>query len=251
MKLNKIVDYLDSYLQIDSIKDSCWNGLQFEGRQKVQKIVFAVDAAKETFESAVKENADLVIVHHGHFWKNQNPSVRNWSKQRLEILYDNDISLYACHLPLDRHKVVGNNAQILKLIGAKISDEFMYVARKNVGWIGKFNNSKDINQIEKILADKLSAECTVLPFGPKRIKTVAVCSGGAGYSGFYEALEAKVDLLITGDAVEVYYSAKDSGINIIFAGHHSTETIGLRALSKVVSKKIHIETAFIDLPTGL
>lgn len=251
MKLNKIVDFLDSYLQIDSIKDSCWNGLQFEGRQKVQKIVFAVDAATETFESAVKEKADLVIVHHGHFWKNQNPSVRNWSKQRLEILYDNDISLYACHLPLDRHKVVGNNAQILKLIGAKICDEFMYVAGKNVGWIGKFHNSKDINRIEKILADKLSAECTVLPFGPKRIKTVAVCSGGAGYSGFYEALEAKADLLITGDAVEVYYSAKDAGINIIFAGHHTTETIGLRALSKVVSKKFHIETAFIDLPTGL
>jgi len=185
------------------------------------------------------------------FWKNQNPSVRNWSKQRLEILYDNNISLYACHLPLDRHKVVGNNAQILKLIGAKTCDEFMYVASKNVGWIGKFNNSKDINRIEKILADKLSAECTVLPFGPKRIKTVAVCSGGAGYSGFYEALEAKVDLLITGDAVEVYYSAKDASINIIFAGHHNTETIGLRALSRVVSKKFHIETAFIDLPTGL
>jgi dinuclear metal center YbgI/SA1388 family protein len=217
----------------------------------VQKIVFAVDAAKETFERAVEQKADIIIVHHGHFWKNQNPSVTSWAKKRLDILYENNISLYGCHLPLDRHKVVGNNAQILKLIGAKISGEFMFVAGKNIGWIGKFTNSKDIVVIEKVLRDKLGAQCTVLPFGPKRIKKVAVCSGGAGYSGFYEAVEAKADLLITGDAVEVYYSAKDAGINIIFAGHHTTETIGLKALSKVVSKKFHIETVFIDLPTGL
>lgn len=251
MKLNKIVDFLDSYLQIDAIEDSCWNGLQFEGKEKVQKVVFAVDAAVETFERAVRESADLIIVHHGHFWKNQNPSVSGWAKKRLDILNENNISLYACHLPLDRHKESGNNAQIIKLIGAKISDEFMFSAGKNIGWIGKFTNSKDISIIEKSLADKLNAECTVLAFGPKRIKKVAVCSGGAGYGGFYEALEAKADLLITGDAVEVYYTAKDAGLNIIFAGHHSTETIGLKALLKVVSKKFHIETAFIDLPTGL
>ncbi|NIP37968.1 MAG: Nif3-like dinuclear metal center hexameric protein [Candidatus Dadabacteria bacterium] len=251
MKLGKIVDFLDSYLEIDGIKDSCWNGLQFEGKDKVQKIAFAVDAAVETFKIAVKEKTDMIIVHHGHFWKNQNPSVRSWSKRRLDILQENNISLYACHLPLDRHRVVGNNAQILKLIGAKISVEFMFSGGKNIGWIGEFINSKDLSIIEKTLTNKLDADCTVLPFGPKRIKRVAVCSGGAGYSGFYEALQAKADLLITGDAVEVYYSAKDAGINIIFAGHHATETIGLASLAKVVNNKFHIETKFIDLPTGL
>lgn len=251
MKLNKIVDFLDSYLEIDAVKDSCWNGLQFEGKEKVQKIVFAVDAAVETFETAVKEKADMIVVHHGHFWKNQNPSVTSWAKDRLDILYNNKISLYACHLPLDRHRAVGNNAQIIKLIGAKIKDEFMFSGNKNIGWTGEFTNSKDLSIIEKTLTDKLDADCTVLPFGPKRIKRVAVCSGGAGYSGFYEALESKADLLITGDAVEVYYSAKDAGINIIFAGHHATEIIGLIALSKVVKNKFHIDTKFIDLPTGL
>lgn len=251
MNLHKITEFLNSYLEIDAVKDSCWNGLQFEGAEKVWKIVFAVDAAVETFEKAVDENADMIVVHHGHFWKNQNPSFADWSKKRLSILYDNNISLYACHLPLDRHKIVGNNSQIIKLIGAKIKDEFMYSGNKNIGWTGEFTNSKDLSLIEKTLTNKLGAECTVLPFGPKRVKTVAVCSGGAGYTGVYEALEAKADLLITGDVVEVFYSAKDAGMNIIFAGHHTTETIGLQALSKVINNRFHIETKFIDLPTGL
>ncbi|NIP30745.1 MAG: Nif3-like dinuclear metal center protein, partial [Candidatus Dadabacteria bacterium] len=98
MILNKIVDFLDNYLEIDSVKDSCWNGLQFEGSEKVHKVVFAVDAAVQTFDAAVKEKADMIVVHHGHFWKNQNPSLTAWSKQRLNILQKYNISLYACHL---------------------------------------------------------------------------------------------------------------------------------------------------------
>jgi len=91
----------------------------------------------------------------------------------------------------------------------------------------------------------------VLPFGKEKIKTLAVCSGGGGYGGFYEALRAGVDLFLTGDAVEIYYTAKDSGMNVIFAGHHATETLGLVALSKVIEKRFKLDTVFIDLPTGL
>jgi putative NIF3 family GTP cyclohydrolase 1 type 2 len=91
----------------------------------------------------------------------------------------------------------------------------------------------------------------VLPFGPNNVKTIAVCSGGGSYSGFYQALDAGVDLYITGDAVEIYHTAKDARINVIFAGHHATETLGLKALSRVLQKKFGIETTYIDLPTGL
>ncbi len=91
----------------------------------------------------------------------------------------------------------------------------------------------------------------MLHFGRKKVKTIAVCSGGGSYSGFYEALDAGVDLYLTGDAVEIYYTARDAGMNVIFAGHHATETIGLKALAEVVRKRLRVETVFIDLPTGL
>jgi len=249
--LNKIVRFLDDYLKTSDIEDSSWNGLQVEGREKVKKVAFAVDAGIETFEHTVKEKADMLVVHHGLFWNNRNPSLAGWTLGRARILLENGISLYCSHLPLDRHGEVGHNAQILKLLGAKIDGEFLHHRGKNIGWTGRLKNARSIAEIETKLAEGLGAKCTTLPFGPDRIKTIAVCSGGGSYGGFYEALDAGVDLYITGDAVEVYYTAKDSGMNVIFAGHHATETIGLKALARIVSGQFGVKTVFIDLPTGL
>ncbi len=249
--LNKVVGFLDKYLKIDDIEDSSWNGLQFEGSSKIEKIAFAVDASVESFEKAAQENVDMLIVHHGHFWSNHNPSIAGWTKERISSLYKNNLSLYACHLPLDRHKEVGNNAELLRLLGAKIKKEFLYHKGKNIGWLGERKKALSLKDIERKLVDSLNTKCIILPFGKENIKSVAVCSGGGSYGGFYEALELNADLYITGDTAEIYYTAKDSGMNVIFAGHHATETVGLKALSKVLEKRLKVDVLFIDLPTGL
>lgn len=249
--LKKVVRFLDDYLKTDEVKDASWNGLQFEGKGQVDRVAFAVDAGIETFEKAREENTDLIVVHHGHFWEFRNPSITGWAKDRIKFLFDNDISLYCSHLPLDRHREVGHNAELLKLLGAKITDEFILSYGRNIGWIGERKKALPIGEIENLLNLELNTSCTVLPFGREKIKTIAVCSGGGSYSGFYEAMDAEVDLYITGDPVEVYYTARDAGMNVIFAGHHATETIGLKALAEVVHKRLKVETVFIDLPTGL
>lgn len=250
-KLRQIVEFLNNYLKICDIKDTCWNGLQFEGRSEVKKIGFAVDASIEAFKIAIHKEADFIIVHHGHFWHTQNPSIVGWAKERIDILYKHQTSLYACHLPLDRHRIVGNNAQLLKLLGANITNEFLLHEGKNIGWIGTTKKAVPLKQIERKLNTELKTNCIVLPFGKEKVKTVAVCSGGGGYGGFYEALNSGVDLYITGDAIEVYYTAQDSNMNVIFAGHHATETLGLKALAEVVDRKFRIDCFFVDLPTGL
>lgn len=250
-KLTKVVEFLNDYLKIDDIEDSSWNGLQFEGRPVINKVAFAVDASVDSFEMASEQNADMLIVHHGHFWSNHNPSITGWTKERIDTLYQNKLSLYACHLPLDRHKEVGNNAELLKILGAKIKKEFLFHKGKNIGWLGERKRAQSLKDIERILVDSLDTECIILPFGKERIQSIAVCSGGGSYGGFYEALALNADLYITGDTAEVYYTAKDSGMNVIFAGHHATETVGLKALSKIVEKELKVETVFIDLPTGL
>ena len=153
--------------------------------------------------------------------------------------------------PLDRHREVGHNAQLLKLLGANVTEEFYLYHGKNIGWIGKCRKGLTLEEIEEKLNRELNTVCRLLPFGKKMIGTIAVCSGGGSYSGFYQALDAGVDLYITGDSVEIYHTAKDAGINVIFAGHHATETVGLKALSRILSKMFEIETVFIDLPTGL
>ncbi len=247
-----LTSFLDSYLSIQDIDDNSWNGLQFEGKDSIQTVAFAVDAGIDTFRQAAEQKADFLIVHHGQFWKSNNPSITSWNKQRISHLYDNAISLYAAHLPLDRHPEVGNNAQLLTILDAKITEEFMDHHGKNVGWIGERKNAITLQEVEQILTKTIKASCTILPFGKKEIKTIAVCSGGGGYAGYSEAQQKGVDLYISGDSIEIYLTAKDAGMNVIFAGHHATETVGLKALQKVIEEKFSdIKTTFIDIPTGL
>jgi dinuclear metal center YbgI/SA1388 family protein len=251
-KLNDIVLYLDTYLETDSIKDDSWNGLQVEGKSEVGKVIFAVDAGVETFERAVQENADIVVVHHGMFWKSSNPSIKTWNKRRVDILMQHGISLYASHLPLDKHPDVGNNAQLLKILDCKEECEFGYYAGQQISFIGRTRSEKTLGEIENVLQKEINATCRTLPFGPEKISRIAVCSGGgASFALFMEAVNAGVDLYLTGDSTEMYHIAKDVGINVMFAGHHATEIVGVRALSEVVRDKFGIEAFFVDLPTGL
>lgn len=249
VKLNKIVKFLDKYLEVDRIKDDSWNGLQVEGKKEVRKIAVAVTAGVEVFEKAKKENPDMILVHHGIFWKNGNPSIRDWYRDRVKYLLDNNISLYACHLPLDKHEEVGNNAQLLKLLGTKIKEPFGKHEGNFVGWIGETKPTLLSNIVDK-LNKKLSTKCIVLDYGKKKVKRIGVISGGAPYS-IFEALEKNVDLYITGDSSDIREVVKDAKTNVIFAGHYATETVGVKALAKVLEKKFGIETVFVDVPTGL
>jgi dinuclear metal center YbgI/SA1388 family protein len=249
--LQKIVSYLNDYLKIGEISDHSFNGLQFEGKSEVKKIIFAVDCGIETFKRAVEEKADMVVVHHGLFWNGTNPSINGYLKERLDLLYKNKISLYAAHLPLDRHNIVGNNAQLIKLLGGKIKSGFAFHEGKNIGWIGEFPNPVSVSKIEGVLNKGLKTKCITLPFGKKEIKTIAVCSGGPGYETFFEALNSGADAYLAGEPREIYHNAKDAKFNVFFAGHHATETLGVKALSEVIRKKFAVKAVFVDIPTGL
>lgn len=251
MNIIDLTKFLSDYLLIHDVKDGSWNGLQFQGKEEIQKVGVAVDAGIETFVKAEKENVDFLIVHHGLYWKSIDPSIAGWNKTRIDILSKNNMSLYAAHLPLDRHPDVGNNTGLLNIIGAEKTGEFMVRDGKNIGWTGKLDTSKSISEIEEILKKEIGSNPKTLAFGKGKIETVAVCSGGGGYDGFYEALNISVDLLITGDAIEIYQTAKDAAMNVIFAGHYATETVGVKLLAKKLEEEFKLETVFLDTPTGL
>lgn len=245
--IQQIIAYLDDYLSLPDIVDDSWNGLQYEGSNRVTKIAAAVDASAASIAAAAKSAANLLLVHHGLYWRQSNPSPVGWQKDRLSLLHQHNLSLYAAHLPLDRHPDVGNNAQILRLLRAKVTAEFYPHPDLNIGWIGKVK-STSLSAIITNLEDSLNASCRVLPFGKKQIATIAVCSGGGAYSGFFAALAAHVDLYISGDPVYVDPTAREAKINVIFAGHYATETLGVKALAAHLSKKFSLDQTFLDLP---
>jgi dinuclear metal center YbgI/SA1388 family protein len=251
-ELQKLVSFLDEYLCVKSIKDDSYNGLQVESNKEVKKVVFAVTAGLEVFKKAVDLKCNMIVVHHGIFWKGVNPNICGTKKKQVEFLLKNEISLYASHLPLDLHEEVGNNAQLLEILDYKKEKRFCKYYDNEIGFIGKSKEKKSINDIKNILENKIGATCKILDFGKKEIEKLAVCSGGGANYGFLqEAINLGADLYLTGDSTEMYHFAKDLNFNIIFAGHHATETVGVKALSKIIKKKFNLETAFLDIPTGL
>ncbi len=248
---SELVHFLDRYLAISEVKDSSWNGVQYEGKDEVGKVGFAVDAGVATFERASAEGADFLIVHHGHFWRSANPSISAWSKRRLQILFDRDITLYAAHLPLDCHPEVGNNVQMLSALGAAQYGAFAESGGKEIGVLGRFEPPITCKQLEERVRQQISADVKMLSFGPDTIATIAALSGAGGRGAFHEAVAAGVDAYLTGEICELYHSARDTGANVLFAGHHATERHGLMALQKVIGERFDIETVFLDMPTGL
>jgi len=250
MKLNEIVDFLDDFLKIKEWEDRSMNGLQVEGKNQVSKIAFAVDASIEAFRRTKKANADMIIVHHGLIWGGIE-RVRGIVMKRLKFLLENEISLYAAHLPLDAHPEIGNNVELLRIVGAEIKEPFGIYHGKQIGYSGTLKRSKKLNEVKKMLDDKLGVDSRILRFGRERVKKVAAVSGGGAFA-VPEAGEKGIDLFITGEAEHsAYHAANESSLNVIFAGHYATETTGIKALMNVIGKRFDVDVEFIDIPTGL
>ena len=76
----------------------------------MSKIACGVSSSRELFQRAGEAGAQLVLVHHGLFWRNEPLLVDRRLKGRLEALFAANLTLAAYHLALDAHPEVGNNA---------------------------------------------------------------------------------------------------------------------------------------------
>jgi dinuclear metal center YbgI/SA1388 family protein len=242
-----------SFLQIDALKetDDSLNGIQVSrGPQPLKRLGFAVDACAETFRRAVQGGADLLFVHHGLFW-GQASRVEGPLLDRLRILLENNLALYACHLPLDMHPEVGNNAVLANLLALEERKPFGVYHGVAIGVSGSLPSPMDIDTlIRKILPD-LSAPRLLIPPEKTMISKVAIVSGGAAFEAF-QAFGTDIDLYITGEpSHSVYHAVAEQGLGFLAAGHYATETWGVKAVAEKVSRELGLETFFIDLPTGL
>ncbi|MFO7967384.1 MAG: Nif3-like dinuclear metal center hexameric protein [Archaeoglobaceae archaeon] len=250
MELTEIVDFLDDYLHIADWEDKSMNGLQVEGRKDINKIVFAVDACMDTFHQAKSKDADMLIVHHGLIWGSVG-YIKGQIMKRLKYLLENEISLYAAHLPLDAHPEIGNNVELMRILGVRIEEPFGEYHGNAIGYMGRFDKPKKLEEINEMLKQQLNVDSLVLNFGANDINNVA-CVSGAGTSTVPEAGQKEIDLLVTGETDHSsYHTAKEFSLNVIFAGHYATETLGVKALMNVIRDKYDVEVEFVDVPTGL
>ena len=247
VKLSEILKYTNNLLTPERYRDYCPNGLQVEGKAEVACVVSGVTASQALLDKAVELKADLILVHHGYFWKGENPVVKGLKKRRLQTLLNNDISLLAYHLPLDGHPELGNNAQLAKRLGLITEGGLEADNPLSIGSVGRLSQPMTAAELTAHISAVLERDVLHVDGGPELIETLAWCTGGAqGYID--KAIEQGVDAYISGEISEpTTHSAREEGIHYFAAGHHATERYGAKALGEHLAEVFGFEHHFVDI----
>ena len=242
-----LLSHLDQLLQPAKIKDYCPNGLQVEGKSKIKKIVTGVTASQALIDAAIAANADALLVHHGYFWKGENPVICSIKKNRIKALLQADISLIAYHLPLDIHPTLGNNAQLAKLFGITDVEGLESGNPVSVAMKGQLLQPSTVAALTQVITQQLKRQPLVEGDPDKVIKTIAWCSGG-GQSFIEMAAEQGIDAFISGEVSEqTIHIAREMNVAFFAAGHHATERYGVQALGQHLAQEFELDVEFIDI----
>ena len=248
MQRDALVDYTNQLLCVNRFKDYCPNGLQVEGKAEINKIISAVTASESAIQAAIACKADVLLVHHGYFWKGEDSCITSMKRRRLALLLKHDINLLAYHLPLDVHPTLGNSTQLGNVLDFPIHKRFDMPELAGIGCVAEFAMPMTGEALSLHIAARLSrAPLHITSSGNQLIKRIAWVTGAAQDAIELAALEG-CDAYLSGEVSErTYYQAKELDIHYFAAGHHATEKFGIAALGQHIAEKFDLQHRFIDI----
>jgi dinuclear metal center YbgI/SA1388 family protein len=249
MKLHHLVADLDALLESPGTPDYCPNGLQVEGHAAVRSVVTGVSASRALFFRAAAIDADAVLVHHGILWNGSEPPRLIGSfRERVRVLLENDLSLIAYHLPLDRHLEVGNAAGLARRLGLDDLEPFGTHHGVSLGVCGRLEEPVSVDELAAAVAAACEQAPQLFPGDGRPIRSVGIVTGGAERE-YHRAVSQGLDAFITGEATEwVMHQAAEDGVAFLAAGHYATERFGVQALGRWVENELGLEVTYVDLP---
>lgn len=237
--------WLDATLNTASFVDYCPNGLQVEGKSTVSHIIAGVTASQALINVASERCADAILVHHGWFWKGEDPRVLGTRKKRLASLLATDLNLIAYHLPLDAHPQLGNNAQLARILGLKPNADT--AGARSLIWLGNMPGAATLGEVAAQVERALGRIPQVIGDSGMPAQRLAWCTGAA-QSMLGEAIDAGAQVFITGEISEqTVHLARETGTGFISAGHHATERYGVQALGTAIEIEFGIKVDFVDI----
>lgn len=255
----EIIAECDRLLQPSRFQDYGPNGLQVPGPERTSTLVTGVSAHAELFRLAAAEQADLLLVHHGLFWRATHPAgadpIDAAMKRRLQLLFGSEIALAAYHLPLDAHPELGNNALIARALGAEATAPFASHKGEPIGVLATLPEDGIppsgptglIPAVQRLTGQPPLA----FEHGPPRVRTIAIVTG-AGTDYLPDAIAAGADAFLTGEPAErAMAQAREGAIHFLAAGHHATETFGVEALGEHLARRFGVRHTFIDVPNPI
>jgi dinuclear metal center YbgI/SA1388 family protein len=245
--LNDVISWCNQTLKSDEFKDYAPNGLQIEGQHEIKKILCAVTASQDAIDAAIQQNADLLLVHHGYFWKGEAYPITGMRGKRIKSLIQHDISLLAYHLPLDSHPSLGNNAAIADLLELENITALDPTEKHPIGNIGYLKQVMSVEKFKDFLTERLGFNTIHLAADKTEIHKVGYCTGAA-QNFISKASEQGCDAFISGEVSErTFYEAKELHVHYYACGHHATEKYGVQRLAKAISEQFDIEYSYFEL----
>ena len=243
MRTADLICDLNALLTPENYHDYAPNGLQVEGRPEVTRVVTGVTACLALIEKAVEKKSDLLLVHHGWFWKREDPRITGLKGRRVRTLIAADLNLAGYHLPLDDHPELGNNALLGKALGLEETGRFGDMALGRLGVTAPVT----VRDLAQRITEKLHRAPLIVGPQDNVIRRVAWCSGAA-QDMIEEAAACGCDAFISGEISErTTHIAREAGITYFAAGHHATERFGIRALGEWIAREKGLEVEFVDI----
>lgn len=241
----ELCGWIDTTLNAASFNDYCPNGLQVEGSPNISHIIAGVTASQALIDVASVRGANALLVHHGWFWKGEDPRVCGTRKTRLASLLAKNINLIAYHLPLDAHPELGNNAQLARILG--ITPSSAPTGSAGLVWHGHMSGAETLGAVAAKIEQALGRAPLVIGDSDMPASRLAWCTGAA-QSMLGEAVEAGAQIFITGEVSEqTVHLARETGVGFISAGHHATERYGVQALGAAIQSQFGIKVEFVDI----
>ncbi|WP_374566935.1 Nif3-like dinuclear metal center hexameric protein [Ideonella sp.] len=240
----EVEGFLQQLLTPERFKDYGPNGLQVEGRGEIRKVVSGVTASLALINAAIEAEADMVLVHHGLFWRGQDGRLTGWLKARVERLMVTGVNLFAYHLPLDAHPLFGNNARLGAELGLEADARF---GEQDLGFIGPAGGLASLSALQASVQHRLQRAPVLAPGDGRPLRRIAWCTGGA--QGYFEAaIAAGADAFLTGEISEPQaHLARETGVAFLACGHHATERYGAPAVAAHLAASLGLAHQFIEI----
>jgi len=229
--------------------DEVANGVQIFGKEQVDKVALGTSLNEEFLKEAVRRGADFCIFHHGLDPRAIKSRFPICVQKRLRMIFQNNLTIVGLHYSLDAHPLIGNNAMIIKKLGAKITGSLY----EDWGFVARFSASQDVRKLRDKCEKLFNHKVMAFLVGSAKVRTIGVVSGAAAprIEQLEEMAQKGVELFISGESHESSPARmKESGINYFLGGHYNTEGFGVKALGEKIKKRFgnKVKVEFIDIP---
>jgi dinuclear metal center YbgI/SA1388 family protein len=242
---DRLAAWLDETLEARRFSDYCPNGLQVEGGPEVRRVVCGVTASLALVRAAASAGAQAVLVHHGWFWRGEDPRVVGTRRERLAVLLQHGISLLAYHLPLDVHPRLGNNVQLARRLGWPEGEA---IGRDGLLRVTELPSAITAHDLRARLGLRLERDPLLVGALDRPIRRIAWCTGAA-QDMLQDAIDAGADAFVSGEIAErTTHLAREAGVVYAAAGHHATERYGVQALGAALADAFGVDVRFVDDP---